>query len=224
MNNRHNRHHRHSSYDSHSNSSRSPSPSSVFSSASETCILSPAQLLRPTSRHNRFTLSPSSSAPRPSPPASSPKPPPPKFSPLPPLPLPVAEEVLATHQMPKEVGSPPQLRTVACSPFSQVALQTLQIPVPFRSMLRPTHLHQLDHLCAMHNILQNQLVDTEKKRQQVVEEALSYEQGVAEAIRQIHSLRHHVAECLKVASGDKLPPKDPKREDLQANSSYCFLI
>lgn len=76
----------------------------------------------------------------------------------------------------------------------------------------------------MHNILQNQLVDTEKKRQQVVEEALSYEQGVAEAIRQIHSLRHHVAECLKVASGDKLPPKDPKREDLQANLSHCFLI
>jgi len=75
-------------------------------------------------------------------------------------------------------------------------------------------LHQLDHLCAMHNVLQDQLVVTERKHQQMVEEAFSYEEGVAEAIRQIHSLRHHVAECLKIASGNKPSQLQPLQPEL----------
>jgi hypothetical protein len=84
---------------------------------------------------------------------------------------------------------------------SQIALRTLEVPSSLRSKLDPNQLQALDHLCTSHNVLQADLIKTEKRRQQLIQDALSYEPDIAEAILYLNDLRHHVAECVRLGFG-----------------------
>lgn len=89
----------------------------------------------------------------------------------------------------------------------------LQIPLPLKSRLNRNDVTTLDHLCAMHNLLQDQLVAAEKERQEVLTDATLYEIGVFQAIQQLEDIRIHVTECLRIALAKPRSTEDlPKRE------------
>jgi hypothetical protein len=57
----------------------------------------------------------------------------------------------------------------------------------------------LDHLCNMHNILQDQLVSAERERQEAIVGATMYELGVFEAVKQLRILRDQLNDCFQAA-------------------------
>jgi hypothetical protein len=65
-------------------------------------------------------------------------------------------------------------------------------------MLPLNHLQVLDNLCTKHNVLQGELVNTETKHQQLVQDAISYEPDIAKAIQHLHKLRRHITKCIRM--------------------------
>jgi hypothetical protein len=67
--------------------------------------------------------------------------------------------------------------------------------------------------------MQQRLVDTETKRQQLLNDAISYELDVTATIQQIHTLRQQVGECFKIAAGEPYVPQGTHGgQHLSANS------
>jgi hypothetical protein len=80
----------------------------------------------------------------------------------------------------------------------QFHAQHLELPESLNVLAR-RDLNALNYLCLMHNVLQDHVTRTEKNYHQVLSEATSYERNMAEAVRQLQKLRHHVQECFRLA-------------------------
>jgi hypothetical protein len=73
------------------------------------------------------------------------------------------------------------------------------VPSPLKSGLSHDDVATLEHLCKMHNDLQDKLVSAEKERQEAINKATHYQYGISQALGELSTIRQYLAKCFEVA-------------------------